>query len=272
MQNGKKAKILRQWADERFLAQTLPNSPMFLRSDRVIDYALVRDLNLDIQAYNGNTTSDHLPILSVIPLKVLQKKLGKNTHWKHNKKKEICFLKIIAKRELNPFFPPQLDNFLHLRNSPSSSSNSFWYRGKRFLKPSFSSIHAFIDSSGQIVKESDLMCNVAADYYENFFKASNIIRPHPYTESPPFEYDNNNEVIPEVTLDELFLDQLEYYSCLTDQPISFNKTEAMFSARAIGHSNFVIRFCHETKEIIKWVPEYKYLGYLISLKSGWVNF
>ncbi|CAF4773723.1 unnamed protein product, partial [Rotaria sp. Silwood2] len=82
MQDGKKAEILLQWADEQFLSQVLPNSPTSLRSDRVIDYALVRGLNLDIQVYNGNTTSDHLPILSVIPLKVLQQKLGKNTHWK----------------------------------------------------------------------------------------------------------------------------------------------------------------------------------------------
>ncbi|CAF4402587.1 unnamed protein product, partial [Rotaria sp. Silwood2] len=67
----------------------------------------------------------------------------------------------------------------------------------------------------------------------------------------------------------VFLDQLEYYSCLTDQPINLNKTEAMFSARAIGHPNFVIQFCHGTKEIIKWVHEYKYLGYLISSKLGW---
>ncbi|CAF3748019.1 unnamed protein product [Rotaria socialis] len=76
-------------------------------------------------------------------------------------------------------------------------------QSKFFLKPSSSSLQAFLDSSGQIVKESDLMCNIAADYYEEFFKASNIVRPHPYTDSPAIEYDNINEVIPEVKLDEL---------------------------------------------------------------------
>ncbi|CAF1378995.1 unnamed protein product, partial [Rotaria sordida] len=81
------------------------------------------------------------------------------------------------KEELHLFFSSQLDNLLRLRNAPS--------------------LHALIDSLGQIVKESDLMCNVAADYYEDFFKASNIVRLHPYTDSPPIEYDNNNEVIPE---------------------------------------------------------------------------
>ncbi|CAM2703188.1 unnamed protein product [Rotaria socialis] len=82
MQDGKKAEILFQWADDQFLAQALPNSSTSLRSNRVIDDAFIRGFNIDIQVYNGNTTSDHLPILSVIPLKVLQQKLGKNTHWK----------------------------------------------------------------------------------------------------------------------------------------------------------------------------------------------
>ncbi|CAF4660723.1 unnamed protein product [Rotaria magnacalcarata] len=201
MNDGKKADILLKWADDYFLAQALPNSPTSLRSDRVIDYAFVRGINLDTQVYNGNTTSDHLPILSVIPFKVLQQKQIRTKC--SILKKEVCFLKQIAKKELNLFFSSKLDILLRHRNSSSSSSNSFWYRSKRFLKPSSSSIHAFIDSSGQIVKESDLMCNIAADYYEEFFKASNIVRPHPYTDSPEIEYDNNDEVISEVKLDEL---------------------------------------------------------------------
>ncbi|CAM4848591.1 unnamed protein product, partial [Rotaria magnacalcarata] len=94
----------------------------------------------------------------------------------------------------------QLDNLLRHRNSSSSSSNSFWYRSKLFLKPSSSSLHAFLDSPSQIVKESNLMCNIAADHYEEFFKASNIVRPHPYTDSPAIEYDNINEIIPESVL------------------------------------------------------------------------
>ncbi|CAF5183706.1 unnamed protein product, partial [Rotaria sp. Silwood1] len=47
------------------------------------------------------------------------------------------------------------------------------------------------------------MCEVAADFYENFFKKSNIVKPHPYTDFPPIGYDNVDESIPEVTLDEL---------------------------------------------------------------------
>jgi hypothetical protein len=46
---------------------------------------------------------------------------------------------------------------------------------------------------------------LAADFYENFFKKSDIVRPHPYTDSPLIDYDNVSESIPEVTLDELLL-------------------------------------------------------------------
>jgi hypothetical protein len=71
------------------------------------------------------------------------------------------------------------------------------------MKPSSSTLHALIDSSGQIIKDSERMCDVAVDYYETFFKKSDIIRPHPYTDAPPIEFDNNEEIIPEVTLEEL---------------------------------------------------------------------
>jgi hypothetical protein len=82
MQDGTKADSLLQWADDQFLAQAIPNSPTSLRSSRLIDYTFARGLNLDIQTYDGKTTSDHLPIISVIPLKVSYQKLEKNVHWK----------------------------------------------------------------------------------------------------------------------------------------------------------------------------------------------
>jgi len=39
-------------------------------------------MSLDIQTYTGNTTSDHLPILSVIPTKIKENSLSTNAHWK----------------------------------------------------------------------------------------------------------------------------------------------------------------------------------------------
>ncbi|CAF3173490.1 unnamed protein product [Rotaria socialis] len=70
----------------------------------------------------------------------------------------------------------------------------------------------------------------------------------------------------------VFLDNLDYYSCLSDQPINFNKTKAMFSARAIGHRKFFINFLQDTMNIIEWTSEYKYLSYIISPKLGWGKF
>ncbi|CAF2055984.1 unnamed protein product, partial [Rotaria magnacalcarata] len=70
----------------------------------------------------------------------------------------------------------------------------------------------------------------------------------------------------------IFIDHLEYYLYLTDQPINTNKAQALFTARAIGHPKFDIHFNSGSKEKINWVPEYKYLGYLISSKLGWDKF
>mgnify|MGYP001093691166 FL=1 len=48
------------------------------------------------------------------------------------------------------------------------------------------------------------MCDLGADFYENHFKKSVIYHPHPYTNSIVSDFDKVNELIPSVTLDELF--------------------------------------------------------------------
>ena len=67
----------------------------------------------------------------------------------------------------------------------------------------------------------------------------------------------------------LFLNQLEYYSSLSVQPINFSKTEAIFSARAIGLPKFDTFFDSTKEKKIKWAEEFKYLGYWITPKIGW---
>ncbi|CAF5060265.1 unnamed protein product [Rotaria magnacalcarata] len=61
-----------------------------------------------------------------------------------------------------------------------------------------------------------------------------------------------------------FLDSLEYYSCLADQPL--NRTN---SARAIGSPKSNVMFASGDDNRICWKPEYKYLGYIISSRLGW---
>jgi hypothetical protein len=279
VRDGKKAEFFHEWADDNCLAPFTPEASTSLRSDRVIDYALASGVNLNIQVYSGNTTSDHLPTLSVISDKIRNKSLGRNTHWKvfslfseftfsfwekrwdiedldttYNEysrflsllsarctslfpiekyrpsipselrsflsyiralsfrqmrtknielKKEINLLKRVAKIEVKNFFSSQLSSILRVRNTSSPAASYFWSKCKKFIKPSSSSVHAFISPGGGIEKDSHRMCEVAADFYESFFKKSNIVKPHPYTDSPLLDFDNDNELIPEVTIDEL---------------------------------------------------------------------
>ncbi|CAF3913491.1 unnamed protein product [Rotaria sp. Silwood2] len=285
MQDGQKAESLLEWTDNHFLAPVIPSSATSLRSNRVIDYALICGLNIDIQTYNGNTTSDHRPVISTIPFKVARQKLENwnissldstyndyirflfllstrcTTFFSLDKyrsalpvelrsflsyiralsfrqirtkcsivKKEVLFLKKIAKNELNRFFSSKLDYLLHVRNSSSPAAISFWHKSKRCLIPSSSSIHALVNTSGEIIRENEQMCELAADYYESFFKSSNIIRPHPYTDSPPVMFDNMDDVIPEVTLDELMS--------------SIHAKRKKKSLDAHGIANFMFNFLH----------------------------
>ncbi|CAF5192434.1 unnamed protein product, partial [Rotaria magnacalcarata] len=75
MQDGQIAESLLKWTDNHYLAPIIPSSATSLRSNRVIDYALVRGLNIDIQIYSGNTSSDHRPVISTIPFKAARQKL-----------------------------------------------------------------------------------------------------------------------------------------------------------------------------------------------------
>ncbi|CAF3818990.1 unnamed protein product [Rotaria sp. Silwood1] len=253
MQDGQKAESLLEWTDNHFLAPVIPSSATSLRSNRVIDYALVCGLNIDIQTYKGNTTSDHRPVISTIPFKVARQKLDKyrsalpvelrsflsyiralSFRQIRTKcfilKKEVLFLKKIAKYELNRFFSSKLDYLLHVRNSSSPAAISFWHKSKRCLITSSSTIHALVNTSGEIIRENEQMCELAADYYESFFKSSNIIRPHPYTDSPPVMFDNMDNIIPEVTLDELMT--------------SIHSKRKKKSLDAHGIANFMFNFLH----------------------------
>ena len=51
----------------------------------------------------------------------------------------------------------------------------------------------------------------------------------------------------------IFIDNLEYYAILSVQRVNFGKTEAVWSARAIGPPKFEIAL---TDIKIKWVDEF----------------
>lgn len=63
-----------------------------------------------------------------------------------------------------------------------------------------------------------------------------------------------------------FLDNLEFYSLLTLQPINYKKTEAMWSSRSPRHPVIDLRCGSES---VRWVDNFKYLGYWISPRLDW---
>jgi hypothetical protein len=65
-----------------------------------------------------------------------------------------------------------------------------------------------------------------------------------------------------------FLEQLEYYSLLSVQPINYAKTQVMFTARAVNYPNPMPSLqCGEHD--LEWISSFKYLGYTLTTKLGW---
>ncbi|CAF4485699.1 unnamed protein product, partial [Rotaria socialis] len=119
-------------------------------------------------------------------------------------KNHVNGLRKIAKLELQKFISSQLSLALGHRHTSSSISVNFWLETKRFIKPSSSSLNALLSQTGKVVYDSSKMSELAADYYDDFFrKSNNIVRPHSYVDAPWTYFDNKNDPIPEITLDEL---------------------------------------------------------------------
>ncbi|CAF1480874.1 unnamed protein product, partial [Adineta steineri] len=308
-QDGVIADNFLDWADSLFLSPFVPDDPTSLRSDRKIDYAFSNINGIDIQTHKMKTTSDHSPVISVLPMKCKKQVNGKSIHWKvyslfteytfqfwekcwcfenvdvsYNDyiqflslltarctvifplskyriaippyircsmsyvralsfrqkrtksldlKREVCYLRKIIKNELKFFLSSQLSYALQLRHTRSPISVSFWSKAKRFIKPTSSSLNGFIVSSGAIVNDSIGMCDIAADFYEDFFRRSdNIVRPHPYVDAPLLDFDNKDDPIPEVSLDELL------------QEVDSLKKKKSLDAH--GLSNYMFNFLHSS--------------------------
>ena len=63
----------------------------------------------------------------------------------------------------------------------------------------------------------------------------------------------------------VFTERLEAYALVALQPINYSKTQALWTARAIGKPNVKIQ-CNSNN--IEWTSSFKYLGYWISPKLG----
>ncbi|CAF1327431.1 unnamed protein product, partial [Didymodactylos carnosus] len=80
-QDGEKAERLLEWADSRSLSAITPGCSTSLRSDREIDYAIVAGVQIDVQTYERNTTSDHKPLCCILSYEDSSNNFGSITHW-----------------------------------------------------------------------------------------------------------------------------------------------------------------------------------------------
>ena len=118
-------------------------------------------------------------------------------------RREARNLRNQARYELKRYQQEQLARSLKTRNIPGEGSTIFWSKVKRQFKPVSSTLRGFTLINGEITKNAKEMVNIAADHYEKLFKAPVVMRPHPYVDSPPVQWENNAEVIPTVTYPEL---------------------------------------------------------------------
>jgi hypothetical protein len=76
-----KADSLIFWADNHSLIPYIPSQPTSTRSDRIIDYIFSFSFSISIQTHEGGTSSDHKPVLSIVPIKSKEIFFARNIHW-----------------------------------------------------------------------------------------------------------------------------------------------------------------------------------------------
>ncbi|CAF1434354.1 unnamed protein product [Rotaria magnacalcarata] len=97
----------------------------------------------------------------------------------------------------------QLCKMVTERYKGGTKSSPFWNKSKRHFRDKSVSLRAFISMSGEIIKDTKVMAESAANYYEQLFTEPEVYRPHPYIDSQPILWDSNNDAIPLVSYPEL---------------------------------------------------------------------
>ncbi|CAF4604724.1 unnamed protein product, partial [Rotaria socialis] len=86
---------------------------------------------------------------------------------------------------------------------PAQTPAPFWSKTKRIFKPANSCLHAFLLGNGEIVKDRSQMVDIAAEHYKQLYSLPVIMRPRPYVDSPSITWENEDELIPSVTFEEV---------------------------------------------------------------------
>ena len=77
--DGEKADHLLEWMHACSLGPVIPDANTSLRSERIIDYAVTAGVDLAIQTYEGETSSDHKPLFAVLFCDIIENVEGSRT-------------------------------------------------------------------------------------------------------------------------------------------------------------------------------------------------
>ena len=196
---------LLEWMDHCPLGPVIPDSNTSLRSVRTIDYPLTVGVDLTIQAHEGETTSDHKPLFGTLGCDWIGDNLGSRTSWSVFS----LFLSYVAKfwerawtggsydvayEKFNSFpalLVARCKHYFPLKLARSSTEPGL----TKLLAQSralSSSPRGFMLPDGEVIKDPQIIADIAAEYYEKLFEAPVVTRPHSYVDAPPTKWDNDS--------------------------------------------------------------------------------
>ncbi|CAM4851334.1 unnamed protein product [Rotaria magnacalcarata] len=228
-QDGEKADRLLKWMDSCCHGPVVPDSNTSLRLDRTIDYAATIGVDITIQAYESDTTSDHNPLLGVLVGDKTSADEGSRTIWPvfslmlsyifdywgkewNTESYDITYERFISCLTL---LKTRCQQHFNVQKEARRRRNLARFGLKKFQKEQLakqlkerhllvsSSLRGFLSPCEEIIKDSQIMANMTADHYERLFEAPVVIRPHPFVGAPPVQLKNAAEPIPTVTHPEI---------------------------------------------------------------------
>ncbi|UJR07404.1 hypothetical protein I4U23_011690 [Adineta vaga] len=306
-QDKAKAETFITWLDSLFLTPYLPAKPTSKRSKRIIDFALSTGFSIAIQTHESGTSSDHKPILAVVPTMAKETSFAKNTRWN--------VFSMVA--EYNIYYPhpytdaPEAEAENYYEKIPLATVEEVLDVVLAKKKKKSCDAHALSNYIFKdILQRRGLLPDTQSGFREDFRLQTRVLL---FFEQVASLMANSSPVATifvdfKAAFDQLwfegciggclshffaddlaailagsigikytlqcldlerklkvFLENLEYYSILTAQPINFSKTEGLWSARAIGAPKFELNALNSD---LQWTNNFKYLGYWITPKLG----
>ncbi|CAF3946022.1 unnamed protein product [Rotaria magnacalcarata] len=268
-----KREVLLSWTDSHALSPIIPDGPTSLRSHRTIDYAFTSGVHLSLQTYQGDTTSDHLPLLGILACDGKEQALVLNDRgllpdnqsgFRANHRLQSRVLLLIDQiSSLMANSSPVCTIFVDFR----SAFDQLWFDGcvgklsrlgipaayVAWIKEWLTNRRGYIDIQGTCSRwfpikrggpqGSSLTPSVFITYHSDMSDAFPMAMSFLFaddvaaTMAGQMGIKYTDQCIDLEKRLASFFDNLEYYSVLSVQPINYKKTHAMWTARAVSYPN-----------------------------------